>query len=100
VRHVPKLMRNLIFVGQLNDKGHDVNFGGGDWRVTNGSMVVAKGLKRYSYMTTTYENTIVVFKNAKKTKLWQIGEYERQRYEGHDSEWYTSRFEDGESTYV
>jgi len=51
-------------------------------------------------MTTTYEDTIVVFKNAKKTKLWQIGEYERQRYEAHDSEWYTSRFEDGESPYV
>jgi len=46
VRHVPKLMKNLIFVGQLNDIGHDVNFGGGDWRVTKGSMVVSKVLKK------------------------------------------------------
>ncbi|CAD5324524.1 unnamed protein product [Arabidopsis thaliana] len=41
----------LDIVGQLNDKGHDVNFGGGDWRVTNGYMVVAKGLKRLGNMS-------------------------------------------------
>uniref|UniRef100_A0A0D3CLF9 Uncharacterized protein n=1 Tax=Brassica oleracea var. oleracea TaxID=109376 RepID=A0A0D3CLF9_BRAOL len=32
VRHVPKLMRNMISVGQLDDTGHDVNFGGGAWK--------------------------------------------------------------------
>uniref|UniRef100_A0A0D3E6W1 GAG-pre-integrase domain-containing protein n=1 Tax=Brassica oleracea var. oleracea TaxID=109376 RepID=A0A0D3E6W1_BRAOL len=71
VRHVPKLMRNLISVGQLNDTGHDVNFGGGAWRVKKGSMMVARGHKRGTlYMTTSYQDTVVVVENAKQTKLW------------------------------
>ncbi|KAG6529732.1 hypothetical protein ZIOFF_011946 [Zingiber officinale] len=43
VRHVPKLMRNLISVGQLDDKGH-VTFSDGSWKITKGSMVVARDL--------------------------------------------------------
>uniref|UniRef100_A0A0D3DKA6 GAG-pre-integrase domain-containing protein n=2 Tax=Brassica TaxID=3705 RepID=A0A0D3DKA6_BRAOL len=71
VRHVPKLMRNLISVGQLDDTGHDVNFGGGAWRVKKGSMVVARGHKRGTlYMTTSYQDTVAVVENAKQTKLW------------------------------
>ena len=71
VRHVPKLMRNLISVGQLDDTGHDVNFGGGAWRVKKGSMVVARGHKRGTlYMTTSYQDTVAVVENAKHTKLW------------------------------
>ena len=70
VRHVPKLMRNLISVGQLDDTGHDVNFGGGAWRVKKGSMVVARGHKRGTlYMTTSYQDTVAVVENAKQTKL-------------------------------
>ena len=41
VRHVPKLMRNLISVGQLDGEGHNVTFGDGAWKVTKGAMVVA-----------------------------------------------------------
>lgn len=71
VRHVPKLMRNLISVGQLDDTGHDVNFGGGAWRVKKGSIVVARGHKRGTlYMTTSYQDTVAVVENAKQTKLW------------------------------
>uniref|UniRef100_A0A0D3A0J1 Retrovirus-related Pol polyprotein from transposon TNT 1-94-like beta-barrel domain-containing protein n=1 Tax=Brassica oleracea var. oleracea TaxID=109376 RepID=A0A0D3A0J1_BRAOL len=61
VRHVPKLMRNLISVGQLDDTGHDVNFGGGAWRVKKGSMVVARGHQIGTlYMTTSYQDTVAV----------------------------------------
>uniref|UniRef100_A0A0D3A6Y6 Uncharacterized protein n=1 Tax=Brassica oleracea var. oleracea TaxID=109376 RepID=A0A0D3A6Y6_BRAOL len=70
VRHVPKLMRNLISVSQLDDTGHDVNFGGGAWRVKKGLMVVARGHKRGTlYMTTSYQDIVVVVENAKRTKL-------------------------------
>lgn len=41
VRHVPKPMRNLISVGQLDYEGHNVTFNGGDWKVTEGAMVGA-----------------------------------------------------------
>ena len=34
VRHIPDLMRNLIFVGQLDDQGHAILFVGGTWKVT------------------------------------------------------------------
>ncbi|XP_018473776.1 uncharacterized mitochondrial protein AtMg00300-like [Raphanus sativus] len=59
------------YEGQLDDTEHDVNFSGGAWRVKKGSMVVARGHKRDTlYMTTSYQDTIVVVENAKQTKLW------------------------------
>ena len=40
LRHVPKLMHNLILVGQLDDEGYNVTFTNGAWKVMRGSMVV------------------------------------------------------------
>ena len=34
VRHIPDLKRNLISVGQLDDKGHAILFVGGTLKVT------------------------------------------------------------------
>ena len=45
VRHVPRLSRNLISVGQLDDEGCVVNFNDKNWKVSKGSLVVAKGVK-------------------------------------------------------
>lgn len=70
MKHLSNLMQNLISVRQLDDTRHDINFGGGAWRVTKVSMVVANDHKRGTlYMMTTYEKTIVVVENAKKTEL-------------------------------
>ena len=45
VRHVPTLSRNLISVGQLGDEGCVVTFTDNNWKVSKGSLVVAKGVK-------------------------------------------------------
>ena len=42
VRHVPGLMRKLISMGQLDDKGHKVVFYNEGWKVTKGAMVVVE----------------------------------------------------------
>ena len=36
VRHIPKLRRNLISIGQLDDEGHAILFVGGTWKVIKG----------------------------------------------------------------
>ncbi|RVW42256.1 Retrovirus-related Pol polyprotein from transposon TNT 1-94 [Vitis vinifera] len=41
VRHIPKLRRNLISIGQLDDEGHAILFVGGTWKVTKGARVLA-----------------------------------------------------------
>ncbi|VFQ77145.1 unnamed protein product [Cuscuta campestris] len=48
VRVIPSLKRMLISVGQLDDLGLDVKFGGGQWKVVKGNLVVARGKKRGS----------------------------------------------------
>ncbi|KAI3816312.1 hypothetical protein L1987_16005 [Smallanthus sonchifolius] len=48
VRVIPGLKRLLISVGQLDDQGHEVKFGNGQWKVVKGNMVMARGKKRGS----------------------------------------------------
>ena len=45
VRHVPRLSRNLISARQLTDEGCVVTFNDKNWKVSKGSLVVAKGVK-------------------------------------------------------
>ena len=45
VQHIPKLRRNLISVGQLDDEGHAILFIGGTWKVTKGARILARGKK-------------------------------------------------------
>ena len=45
VRHVPRLSRNLISARQLGDEGCVVTFNDKNWKVSKGSLVVAKGVK-------------------------------------------------------
>nr|GEY01416.1 retrovirus-related Pol polyprotein from transposon TNT 1-94 [Tanacetum cinerariifolium] len=48
VRYIPCLKRRLISFGQLDEEGYDVVFGDQQWKVTKGSLVVARGNKRGS----------------------------------------------------
>ena len=48
VRVIPKLETKLISVGQLDDQGLDVKFGGGKWKVLNDNRVIAQGFKQGS----------------------------------------------------
>ena len=45
VRHVPRLSRNLISVGQLGDEGCVVTFNCKSWMVLKCSLIVEKGVK-------------------------------------------------------
>ena len=61
VRLVPKLMCNLILVGQLDNEGHNVIFIGAACEVMKGSMVFAQGNKIGTlYMTSSYRDMIFV----------------------------------------
>ncbi|GJS64543.1 retrovirus-related pol polyprotein from transposon TNT 1-94 [Tanacetum coccineum] len=48
VRYIPGLKKRLIYVGQLDEEGYHVGFGDQQWKVTKGSLVVARGNKRGS----------------------------------------------------
>ncbi|GKA47058.1 retrovirus-related pol polyprotein from transposon TNT 1-94 [Tanacetum coccineum] len=45
VRYIPSLKRRLISVGHLDEEGYHVGFGDQQWKVTKGSLVVARGNK-------------------------------------------------------
>ena len=45
VRHVPKLTRSLLSVGQLDNIGFKVIFAAQSFHITKGNMVIAKGNK-------------------------------------------------------
>ncbi|KAK1430235.1 hypothetical protein QVD17_12833 [Tagetes erecta] len=48
VRVIPSLKKQLISVGQLDEQGHEVKFGNGQWKVVKGNLVIARGRKRGS----------------------------------------------------
>lgn len=52
VRHVPEMRLNLISAGKLDDAGMNNQFGGGKWKLSRGSMVVARGRKEGSLYIT------------------------------------------------
>ena len=46
VRHVPNIRLNLISTGRLDDEGCTNSFGESKWKLTKGSLVMAKGKKQ------------------------------------------------------
>ena len=48
VRHVLDKHLNLISAGKIDDVGLVNHFGGGKWKLTNGSLIVARGVKEGS----------------------------------------------------
>jgi hypothetical protein len=73
VRHVPKLEKNLISMGQLDDEGHSINFHGGKWKVNIGVKILAHGYKINTlYMTTKIRDTVAVADASANSKLWHL----------------------------
>ena len=64
VRHVPKLTKSLISAGQLDDGGYSTIFGDSSWKITKGSLVVARGSKSGTlymlHVSNTKNNVICV----------------------------------------
>ena len=67
-------------MGQIDDEGHTTVFGGGQWKVIKGTMVVSRGKKVETlYLTQRQKDTIVVVACSIDSKLWH-------RRPGHMSE--------------
>jgi hypothetical protein len=45
IKHVPRLSKNLISTGQLDDEGCVITFSDKNWKVTKGALVVEKSVK-------------------------------------------------------
>ena len=73
VRHVPDIRFNLILVRRLDDKGYCNTFGNGQWKLTKGSLVVARGEKSPS-LYVTQANIVRDFVNTvedeKTVEMW------------------------------
>ena len=55
----------------VDDKGHNVVFNNGGWKVTKGAMVVARGNKIVSlYVNSSCRSTIAVANNSVSSELW------------------------------
>ena len=71
VQHIPDLRRNLISVGQLDDKGHAILFVSGTWKVTKEARVLTRGKKTGTlYMISSPRDTIAVIEASTNISLW------------------------------
>ena len=78
VRHGPKLTKSLINSGQLDDAGYTCVFGDNSWKVTKGSLVVARGSKSstlYMLHVTTVKDHVLCVGEQPSVSLWhrQLG---------------------------
>lgn len=71
VRHIPELRKNLISVKQLSREGCDAHFSDDCWKITKGSMIIARGKDAGSLYTTMNACvTVAVADSKKNTNLW------------------------------
>ncbi|KAK2983980.1 hypothetical protein RJ640_027305 [Escallonia rubra] len=73
VRHIPELQKNLISVSGLDREGYFVAFGEKQWKVTKGSMVVARGERvgtLYTLSGTHNHSISLTFTENQRTTLW------------------------------
>ncbi|VFQ98780.1 unnamed protein product [Cuscuta campestris] len=79
---IPRLKTKLISVGQLDEQGLDIKFGGGKWKVIKGNLVIARGLKRGSlYMVpVTSEGVTNPVKTVNKVGLTESGKAKKVHF--------------------
>ncbi|RVW14266.1 Retrovirus-related Pol polyprotein from transposon TNT 1-94 [Vitis vinifera] len=73
VRHVPDIRLNLISTGKLDDEGYNNNFSDGKWKLSKGSLVVAKGKKTcslYTVQAKICKCVVNTLENDSSTDLW------------------------------
>ncbi|KAK8524988.1 hypothetical protein V6N12_029838 [Hibiscus sabdariffa] len=73
VRHAPDIRLNLISAGKLDDEGFCNTFSDGQWKLTKGSLVVARGKKNsnlYLMQASTSRDAVNVTVNDSSTELW------------------------------
>ena len=73
VRHVPDIRLNLISIGRLDDEGFTNSFGESKWKLTKGSLVVARGKKQntlYVMEAKLHKGEINVAQRDVSIELW------------------------------
>ncbi|TXG57032.1 hypothetical protein EZV62_018345 [Acer yangbiense] len=73
VKHIPDIRLNLISAGKLDDEGFCNTFSDGHWKLTKGSMIVARGKKCSSlyFMQAKVSDCIInIVDNESTTELW------------------------------
>ena len=72
VRHVPEMSFSLISIGNLDDKGYHSRLGNGKWKLTKGSLVLARGNKNNSFYKTKVrlvKGEVNIVENEASTEL-------------------------------
>ncbi|KAF7121453.1 hypothetical protein RHSIM_Rhsim13G0116100 [Rhododendron simsii] len=73
VRHVPDIRLNLISAGKLDDEGYKNQFGDGKWKLSKGSLVVARGKKSstlYLMQAKLSKGEVNAIGDEASTELW------------------------------
>jgi len=71
IRHIPKLKKNLLFVGQLTDGGMKITFNSNVCKITKGAMMIAHDKKEGTlYMTSCSEASISVVSLELDAGVW------------------------------
>jgi len=74
IRYIPELKRNLISINMFDDLGYSTRTLNGVLKISNGSLVIAKGNKNKSNEGSTIIGHASVASNTliNKTKLWHL----------------------------
>ena len=73
VRHVPKLKKSLTLTEQLDDKECTCVYGENSWKISKGSLVVARGTKSgtlYMLHVTTVKDHVICVVEYPNLSLW------------------------------
>lgn len=74
VKHAPSVRLNLISIGKLDDDGYGNNFVDGKWKISKGSLVLAKGTKLkenlYLLQASILVDSVNVVKKQCSPELW------------------------------
>ncbi|VFQ60824.1 unnamed protein product [Cuscuta campestris] len=69
VKVVPGLKKSLISVSQLDEQGHEVKFGNGQWKVVKGNLGMARGRKSGSLYMVGLPPEVVTVPVQKRNKV-------------------------------
>ena len=73
VRHVPQLTKSLISTVQLDDAGYTCVYGDNSWKISKGSLVVARDTKSmtlYMLHVTTNKDHVIYVAEQPNLSLW------------------------------
>lgn len=73
VKHIPDIRLNLISTGKLDDDGYCNTFVNGQWKLTKGSMIVARGKRLsalYMLQAKISNHAVNVVENVAISELW------------------------------